>query len=596
MNLRSFALSLVIALLAGAAGWFAGRRLPESARPTDATSNPATASKILFYQSAMHPWIKSDKPGKCTICGMDLTPVFEGDAAIPLEPGLVALGSNAISVLHVRSTPLQRGPLQRTLRVAGTLEDDDTRHRLISATVAGRIEDLFVNYVGAEVDAGQPLARFYSPMLLEAERQFLAIHASPALDATRSDLGILLSASSVRLRQLGLTQAQIEQLPSKDPTNAFSEIVAPTGGTVVERFVYPGQYVMEGEKLFEIADFSTLWFLFDAYEQDLPWLQPGQEIDVTSPAAPGKTFRAPIRFIDPNVSDMTRSAKVRVEVPNPFLTHAPSPRRALPHRAFAEGLVRLVVPDVLLVPRSAILSPAQNPVVYVDKGGGLYEQRAVRLGRFGDTQYEVLDGLSPDDAVVVQGNLLIDAQAQLNQTLRSAEDANHTHNAPAPTAAPSTPTPLFSDITSEQSASVQRFLVDADALRAALAADNLPAFQRAAEDIGPELDTLRQTLATQPGGTNLARLLPTSAPATTHPNLRAARKAYHAFSTTLVALAKQLRSHPSAFRDLKVFRCPMTADAFEGAPARAEWLQLTTPIRNPWFGAEMLECGVEVRE
>jgi Cu(I)/Ag(I) efflux system membrane fusion protein len=594
MTPRLIALLLATAVLAAAAGWTAAQRFQRAARSGDTSAAASATRKILFYQSAMHPWIKSDQPGKCTICGMDLTPVFEGDAAMPLDPGLVALGSNAISVLNVHSVTLQRGPLQRTLRVAGTLEDDDTRHRFISAAVAGRIEDLFVTYVGAEVTAGQPLARFYSPMLLEAERQFLALNASPAHEATRPDLEILRSASATRLLQLGLTELQIQQLASKHPTNAFSEIVAPASGTVVERFVFPGQYVMEGEKLFEIADFSTLWFLFDAYEQDLPWLELGQELDVSSPAAPGKTFRAPIRFIDPNISDMTRSAKIRVEVPNPVLTSTPSPRRALPHRAFAEGLIRLVVPDVLLVPRSAILSPAQNPVVYLDRGEGLYEQRAIRLGRLGDTDYEVLEGLAPDDRVVVQGNLLIDAQAQLNQTLRAAEEAGHSQAHPV--SQPAAPTPLPAELSAEQSSSLRKFLTDADALRTALADDDLPAFHRATESIGPGLEALRQTLSAQTTGIPWAERLPRSAPSGTHSDLRAARKAYHAFSIPLVALAKELRSHATSFKDLKIFRCPMTAEAFEGAPARAEWMQLSSPLRNPWFGAEMLECGVEVRD
>lgn len=591
MNPRSISLVLATALLAGAAGWFAARRAPQPA----AASTPSSSRKILFYQSAMHPWIKSDNPGKCTLCGMDLTPIFEGDAAIPLDPGLVALGSNAISVLHVQSTPLQRGSLRRTLRVAGTLDDDATRHRFISATAAGRIEELTVNYVGAEVVAGQPLARFYSPMLLEAERQFLAIHASPAHDATQADVSVLLNAAVLRLRQLGLTDTQIEGLPSKNPTNAFSDIVAPAGGTIVERFVYPGQYVMEGEKLFELADFSTLWFRFDAYEQDLAWLQPGQEMDVTSPSAPGRTFRAPIRFIDPNLTEMTRSAKVRVEIANPVLTNSPTPRRTLPHRAYAEGNIRIVVPDLLLVPRSAILSPDQQPVVYLDKGGGLYEQRRVRLGRFGDAEYEVLDGLNPGDAVVTQGNLLIDAQAQLNHTLRAAEDADHTRSESAPKGSPATE-PAPSELPAEQASSLRAFLADADVLRAALAADDLPAYRRAVDALAPALEGLRAKVTTWGQNPNWVRLLPDAPPASSAPDLRAARKAYHAFSTPLVALARQLRSLPSGFKDLKVYRCPMTADAFDGAPSRAEWLQLTSPLRNPWFGAEMLECGIEVRE
>ncbi len=598
MNLRSLPALLVVAVLAAAAGWFAARRVPlPPPHGTEPSTSPPGARRILFYQSAMHPWIKSDKPGKCTLCGMNLTPVFEGDEARTLDPGLVALGSNAISVLHVRSAPLRKGPLLRTLRVAGTLDDDDTRHRIIAAWTAGRVDELFVNYVGAEVTAGQPLARFYSPILLEAERQYVAVHRTPASAATQADHEILRDAAILRLRQLGLTDAQIDQLPSKNPTNAFSEILAPVGGTIIDRSVYAGQYVTEGEKLFEIADFSTLWFLFDAYEQDLAWLHPGQEIEVSSPAAPGRTFRAPIRFIDPNLTGRTRSAKVRVEVPNPVLADTPGPRRALPRLAYAEGAVRVTAPDVLLLPRSSVLSPAQEPVVYIDRGGGIYERRPVRLGRFGDDDYEVLDGLQPGDLVVVQGNLLIDAQAQLNQTLRSAEEAEKHppghESGPAPSVVP---IPDVSEIPAESLTAIHEFLVAADSLRAALAADDLPAYHRASQAIGPRLETLRQTLALRAGGSSIQDLLPASPPDPSSSDLRAARKNYHAFSTPLVALARRLRGRPGGFEDLYIYRCPMTAESFDGAPPRAEWIQWSVPVQNPWFGAEMIECGVEVRD
>jgi Cu(I)/Ag(I) efflux system membrane fusion protein len=233
-------------------------------------------------------------------------------------------------------------------------------------------------------------------------------------------------------------------------------------------------------------------------------------------------------------------------------------------------------------------------VVYLDRGGGLYEQRAIRLGRLGDSDYEVLEGLAPDDRVVVQGNLLIDAQAQLNQTLRAAEEADHSHA--LPTSQPTAPTAAHAELSAKESSSLRKFLTDADAMRSALADDDLPAFHRATDSIAPELESLRHTLSAQPTGIPWAEQLPRSAPIGPHPDLRTARKAYHAFSLPLVALAKQLRSHANGFKDLKIFRCPMTAEAFDGAPARAEWLQWSSPLRNPWFGAEMLECGVEVRE
>src|SRR5205809_2040094 len=145
MKIKLLIRLLIIAALSGGAGWFAARHWP--AKPPE---TPSGGRRILYYQSAMHPWIKSDKPGKCTICGMDLVPVYEGETGFDVGAGLVALRSNSINVINVQTDQVRHRPLHRTLRVAGTIEDDDTRHRILSAYVDGRIDRLFVNYVGAE--------------------------------------------------------------------------------------------------------------------------------------------------------------------------------------------------------------------------------------------------------------------------------------------------------------------------------------------------------------------------------------------------------------------------------------------------------------
>ena len=129
----------------------------------------------MFYQSPMHPWIKSDQPGNCTICGMKLVPVYEGDKGFDAAGEGITLSSNVINVINVATEEVRKGTLVRTLRVAGTIDGDDRRHRVISAYVGGRIEKLAVNYVGAHVKAGEPLAVLYSPELLTAEREYTAL-------------------------------------------------------------------------------------------------------------------------------------------------------------------------------------------------------------------------------------------------------------------------------------------------------------------------------------------------------------------------------------------------------------------------------------
>lgn len=612
-RMKSRSLSLlplvVVASLAGTLGWLAGTGALRAGNQTSAPANAAAAKqsgepKVLFYQSAMHPWIKSDQPGKCTICGMELTPVFEGDAGFDAQPGMVKLSSNSVSILGVASTEIDLGPLVRSLRVAGTVEEDETRHRFISAYVGGRIEDLHVNFVGTEVQAGQPLARLFSPMLLEAERQFLALTQGPELGPDPSWWGsvtngvgdhiLLRESAAERLRQLGLTPEQIAALPGKSATNHFTEILAPVSGTVVNRFVYAGQTVMEGEKLFEIADFSTLWFRFDAYEQDLPWLRVGLEVEVTTPSLPGQVLKAPIRFIDPTLDDKTRSAKVRVELPNPLTrkAEAPAGQRLLRQRLYAEGRVRVEHPNVPRIPRTAVLSPDGQPVIYLDHTGGAYERRTIRLGRTGDTHYEVLEGARVGERVVTAGNLLIDAQAQLNLAVHG----------PPPTDSAQTPSPAnaptFPPLEPDQENALTAFLSAVDRLRVGLAADDLAGFNAAVPNLNSAAEGLARIFPSTenaPGSSVASRLAGFRLSSAT--DLRSARKAFHPLSAATVDAVRGLRTAggPQAFRELRLYQCPMTAEAFDGAPARALWFQFGPPLKNPWFGEEMLDCGTEVK-
>ena len=191
------------------------------------------------------------------------------------------------------------------------------------------------------------------------------------------------------------------------------QVLAPVAGTVITRNVYEGRYVKEGELLFEIGDFSKMWFVFDAYERDLPWIKVGAEVEIITPALPGRVLRAPIVFIDPNLNMETRSAKVRVVLENPPLA-AGSPRRELLHKLYAEGRIIAESAPTLTVPRTAVLWPAGKPVVYVDKGDGAYEARQVQVGGSGDAVWEIAGGLTEGERVVTSGNLLLDGQAQIN--------------------------------------------------------------------------------------------------------------------------------------------------------------------------------------
>ena len=559
-------LTLAIAI---PATWFATRKFQGAdSSATSAKAKGKGERKVLYYQSAMHPWIKSDKPGRCTICGMELTPVYEGDLGFDATGGgdVVPLTQTMIQVMNVQSVEAQVRPLKKTLTVAGMIDDDATRHRVLSAYVPGRIEKLYVNYIGAEVKQGQPLAEFYSPALLQSEREY------------RTLTGDLRTATALRLRQMGLAPEQIEVLPNKPGDKLTSQILAPLGGTVVAQNVYEGQYVQEGERLFEIADFSIMWFQFRGYEQDLPWIKPGLKVDISTPSHPGKTFTGSITFIDPNFDEVTRSTKVRVELQNPLVEG----RRVLLHRLYADGLVHLDAPEVLTVPRTAVIETGPEAVAYVDQGGGAFSRRVLKLGRRGDALVEVASGVTAGDKVVVNGNLLIDGQAEMNRAFAE----------PAATNAPAAALPALTDA---QRKAVKDFLVLADAVTASLAADNLDDFNTHGAKLHAATPALMDSFVNADKAWHpLLKGIEESAHLEKVSDLKAARKVFHPFSSATVALAQAVRRSEKEFASLKVFRCPMTKSAFEGAPKASDWIQLQPSIRNPYFGAEMLDCGSEV--
>jgi Cu(I)/Ag(I) efflux system membrane fusion protein len=573
MNFKTIFLFLLIAA-AAAGGWLLGR-----SGTGLSGSGGASVRTVAFYQSPMHPWIKSDKPGDCTICGMDLVPVYQGDKELSADSAsepTVRLSSQSASVLNVATKPVSRQTLQRTLRVAGTIDDDDSRHRQLSAYVNGRIDKLLVNFIGAEVKAGEPLAHLYSPELITARDEFLLLARQPA----NPQRDRMLAATRNRLVRMGLTEEQVTKLPQQSNPPDYLEILAPISGTVVTRKAYEGLYVKEGDVLFEIADFSKMWFVADVYERDLAWIRVGQKVEVTSPSVPGKVFTAPVDFIDPNLSMETRSVKIRVILDNP-LAEAGRHERELLHKVYATALIHVEQPEVLTVPRSAVLSPGGEPLVYVEKGEGAYEMRGLSLGRAGDDFYEVLSGVNEGELVVTTGNLLIDAQAQLNRGDHGEPEV-------------ATPGDLRA-LTELEQKKLRDYLAVAAALSDRLAADDLAGFQKQAAELDGAADALETTFPKEDAWTPLIARAQEVAHFHDTADLAKARKAFHALAQVSAELAAAARGKASELAGVKIYRCPMTADAFPGAPSKASWVQISTPMKNPYFGAEMLDCGVEVK-
>lgn len=518
------------------------------------------------YQCPMHPWIKSEQAdAKCTICGMALVAAVTGDQ--PVDPNLVTLTASQAAVTGVSTATVIRGPLVRTLRVNGVIDDDDTRHRILAARVPGRVEKLHVNYVGAEVREGEPLATIYSPEMLTAQRQYVERLRAGDNAFTASER----AAARERLLELGLTVEEITILDNTREPVAMVTVRAPMSGTVVSRAVYEGQYVQTNDRLFEIGDFSRMWFVFDVYEPDLAWVRVGQTVEIALASLAGQVLTAPITFIDPNLNETTRTARARVVLDNT--------NRQLLHRQTALARVTIEAPETLLVPRSAVLQHLGHPVVFVDRGHRAYAAREIKLGRIGDTTAEVLAGLAEGDQVVTQGALLLDGQAQL------AHAAVARVVGPGPgSASPATTVSAAEPAHDAAASALLKTLAfsGADAA-AALAADDLPAYQK-------NLPALRAAFHAYLAGYAPAARGPLAAfkdSLADGPDLRTARRAFEPFSTALVDLART--QHLTHREGLHAFQCPMTPVLGTG-----RWLSRSPALKNPFFGSAMLECGEEL--
>lgn len=381
-------LALVLSLLAALAAWLMWGR----------SSSEAGKTSQVTLQCPMHPWMKSDHAARCTVCGMELSnsamcgvmPDVKGGEPVMLSPG-------SVQIVGIKTSEVTKQKLVRTVRVSGMIGEDDSRHSVISAPMEGRVDGLSMNHEGQNVTKRQPLATVFSHTLLAAAKDYklaLPQGGEPLAEAKR------------RLEQYGLVWEQIKTIPERQPDDLYFGILSPVTGTIVKSYVAEGQYVKQGEKMFEVADFTKMWFHTMLPEQDVPFVKSGQIVKLHTSTLPGETLTSRVYSVSPNMDDMQRSAKVRVMLENP--------ERKLRNNAFAKGVIEIEADETLTVPRSAVLWPSDAPRVYVQKQEGLFEPRTLKLGRAGDTLWEVLDGLKPGDRVVTNGAMLIDGQAQLN--------------------------------------------------------------------------------------------------------------------------------------------------------------------------------------
>ena len=387
---------------------------------------------ILYWTCGMHPSVKSEEPGKCPICNMDLVPVMRDKEAVPGEERKIELtvGPDAARLASIRTTEVTRIMLAKNIRAPGELAYDETRSTVISSRVSGWIERLHADYTGVEIKKGEPLAEIYSPELVTAQKEYLLARGTSLEKSAREKLILL-----------GITPGQIERLDKRSEPRTNLPVLSETGGTVVHRYVTDGDFVNRGQPLFHISDLSRLWVYADLFENNLHLIEVGQMASITSDAFPGEEMLAQVSFIEPVLDRKTRSVKVRLDIDNSdrklkpgmkvdvvlkiplssgvgtMETHLGDENHvdvAEAHKGHGDqGNSKMSKKGVLAVPRSAIIDTGTRSIAFVEIAPWLYQLRKVSLGTSANGYYIVLSGLEEGERVVERGGFLLDSQTQL---------------------------------------------------------------------------------------------------------------------------------------------------------------------------------------
>ena len=538
----------------------------------------------IIWTCSMHPQIRAQEEGQCPICGMDLIPLENATGS--LNPDAIEMTDYAMKLANIMTQEVGSGGDGRQIRLNGKIGIDERNIYTQSTHIPGRVERLLVNFTGEEVQQGQPLAVLYSPELVTAQEELLQAYKM------REQQPELFAAAKAKLGNWRIGENQINRILEGQKASDRFTITADVTGVVTEKLVEPGDYVERGMPLYEIANLSEMWVLFDLYEQALGAVEEGDSIEFTVASLPGETFRGKIEFIDPIVDRQTRVATARVEVDTKDERLKPG--------MYVSGVVETEVDpekitDRVVIPESAVLWTGKRSVVYVridDGGKPAFVLREVVLGNSLGDSYVIEEGLEPGEEIVVNGAFTVDAAAQLagkpsmmNPDTGQDEPliANNQEDIRAYLQEEAYD---FRGIAAEEfQQELSKLLTIYLDLKEALVEGNAAEAQALSDDL------YEQVAETEPG------LLPGEARKfweekqrflMQHAKMNAEAEGLEAMRENFIYISKPLIKAVAAFganQQLYVDYCPMV---------EAYWLSEGEPVRNP-FMPEMLRCGEVVK-
>jgi len=445
--------ALVAAALAGIGGYFLGTRGGHGVNGTAGTQ--AAAEEKTLYTCGMHPWIVTEEPGQCPICGMDLVPKKDapsGGSGTPASagggerkilywkapmnpteiydrPGKSAMGMDLVPVyedevsggveisvdpvtqqnMGVRTVRVESGPLVNRIRTYGHITYDETRTAQVSPKISGWIEKLYIDFTGQFVRKGDPLFDIYSPELVTAQEEYLVAYRNLSAMPGGSDL---LASARRRLRYWDVPESEIRGIERTGKAKKNITIRSPFTGVVTHKNAVEGVFVKAGRTIYRIADLSRVWVEAHIYEYELPWVSTGQAATMKLPYQPGREYHGTVTYVYPYLQRKTRDVVIRLEFDNPDLELKPDMYADVWIETNAKG-------EGLLIPSEAVIRSGERNVVFVARGGGKFTPRDVTLGLAVEGgRVQVISGLAPDEEVVVSGQFLLDSESKLKEVVR----------------------------------------------------------------------------------------------------------------------------------------------------------------------------------
>jgi Cu(I)/Ag(I) efflux system membrane fusion protein len=462
-NLRS----VILLLVAVAVGVLLAQFLPDlfGLHATSASSATAETDGQL-WTCGMHPHVIEDEPGQCPICGMNLVPMrgledadlgheeaghddtgaleqwtcndhpnialdepgecpIDGLKLVPMpsetasgEPGTtVRIDPAMMQNMNVRTETVERRDLTHPIRTVGYLEYDQQRMVTVTTKYSGWVEKVYVNYVGEKVRQGEPLFEIYSPELVQTEHELLsaldfARQLSEAPEDTRERAESLVESARTRLGYWDISPQQINLLEETGEVFRTLKVAAPKGGLVMKRMAgLEGMAVSPGMEIFHIADLSSLWISVELFENQIAWVREGSSAEIALSYFPGEPFHGKVRFLEPELSEKTRTMRAKIELPNPG-------------GRFRKGMYAtvefqpVIVRDAVAVPLQAVLRTGQRNVVVVALGEGRFAPHEVTIGHEAEGYAQILTGVEEGAEVVTSAQFLLDSESKLREAVQ----------------------------------------------------------------------------------------------------------------------------------------------------------------------------------